>query len=245
MTPVYTNVAYRAGYQGYLAALQSAPLVTVDAMQHPTRGSPSVWLGLCQLPAWNVAENMHPIESIGSMRDGSFVPGRRECSVQTRIMVSNFSLFANGASSASYVAIRNHGQPAGTGTVNGLQLCILFLGAGSAYGTDFGLAAVDSLLNTLRFSRAESQPVTAEVEFWPIAILQTWVQTQDNLPTGYAVRPLIWQQLQSTIGGTDYKAVLASVTVAVTNNLERIGTRNIIAASGGEAADRCPGREEL
>jgi len=43
--------------------------------------------------------------------------------------------------------------------------------------------------------------------------------------------------VQWNVGGTDYKPILASVTVAITNNLQRIGTRNIIVdASGNETA---------
>jgi len=229
---LYANAAYRAAYQGYIvAAKQSGVLVPPDATADPTPNiSPDLAIGLCQLPAWNITENFQPVESIGSMRDVSYIPGRREATISTRILVSDASIFANAdATTPSYVAIRNHDDPDAAGTVNGLQLVAIEVGTAQAYGNAFGKMGVDCLLNTLRFTFGENQPVTAEAEFWPIALLDVTPQQQTHpLPAGNAIQPLIWQQVQWNIGGTDYKPILASVTVSITNNLQRIGTRNLI-----------------
>jgi len=231
---LYTGAAYRAAYQGYIkAAKQTQKVVAIDAGQDPEMPAVDTTLGLCQLPGWDVTENMQAVESIGSMRDVSYVPGRREATIRTRILVSDFSLFANARpneSDRSYVAIRNHSDPDATGLVNGLQLVALELGSGKGYSNPFAKGAVDALLNTLRFTFGENQPVTAETEFWPIALLDLEAPTQDTheVPTGNAAQPLIWQQLQWTVGSTDYKPILASVSVAITNNLQRTGVRNLI-----------------
>lgn len=254
MMPIYTDAIYRAGYQLYLGWVkQTAHVVALDATSDPTPPSGATTLGLCRPPALEQAENFMPVESIGAMRDVSFVPGRREPVIRSQIAVSDFSAFANAATTPSYVAIRNHTTPSGSGLVNGLQLVTLHLGAGTAFGTGMGWAGVDSLCNSLRVAYAEGQPVTADVEFWPLAVVPVASPyDRHSVPTGTAAQPLVWQQLTWQVGSTDYKPILAGVTIAIANNLQRIGSRPVLLGQGGAelAISRCayriiPGLEKL
>lgn len=240
---LYDGAHYRVGYQGYLRILQQTGVlcpptqITDPAVPSLT----SMGAMLAQLPAWQQVENLTPVETVGSMRDVAQIPGRRECMIQTQILISDGKWFSNG-DSQSYAVVRNHTTPCAANQRNGLQLVAVEVGAGKAFCVDSAYArvGVDALCNSFQLQMQEGQPVSAQVEFWPVALLNVAhgsEQDRHDYPTeSPAAQPLIWQQVQWLYGSTDLKPLLDSATFAVTNNLYREGIRGLLMSGASELA---------
>jgi len=237
---LYDGAHYRVGYQGYIRVLaQSSVLVPPTQITDPTV-SAGTSLGdmLAQLPAWQQTENLTEIESVGSMRDVEMIPGRRECTVQTQILVSNGAWLSN--ETGNYVVVRNHAAPASASNLrNGLQLVTVEVGAAKGFGSGAARYGVDALCQSFNLQMNENQPVSAQVEFWPIAFVPVpsgAEQDRHPYPTGFAAQPLVWRQIQWFYGTTDLKPLLDSATFSVANNLNREGARAMIMGAPGELA---------
>lgn len=212
------TVRYNAGLGGYFkVAAQSGQYVSPTASSDPSVAAPTSIVGPCALPGWDINDNFRAVEGIGSGRDLGQVPGRRECSLRTRIDVSDASFLT--------YAIRNHEVPGtrATGWEKGLKLLTCGLGIGSQYSDDdLHMVGVDALFQSLRLEIAENQNLTADVELWPICIMDA-APSQSAGPA-YCV-PIIWQSLTWTVNGVDLKPWLSGASISIANTLERVGSR--------------------
>lgn len=222
--PLYASPQYRAGYQGYFYyETQAARLVAANAVADPAEvAAVNSLAGYCSLPAWTITENRMPVETIGVMRDLQSIPGRRECALNTRILVADGTFLE--------YAIRGHAAPDAAGTVNGLQLLTTEFGA----PTDFGAAQVwakqgiDTLFNTLRLEYAENQPVVATVDLWPTCFIDATGQAK-SAPTATVLH---WKDCSWSVGGTDYRNIVSRTTLTINDSLERRGFRQQFNALG-------------
>jgi len=223
------TVRYNAGFQGYFkVAAQTAQYVSPTTTSDPSVAAPTTIVGPCALPGWDINDNFRAVEGIGAGLDLGQVPGRRECSVRTRIDVANGDFLA--------YAIRNHTTPGtrATGWVNGMKLLTLGIGVGSQFAdTDLHFVGPDALFQSLRMEIAENQTLTADVELWPICIGEGTV-VATAAPT-YTV-PIIWQSIAWTVGLEDLRPWLAGASISVANTLERVGSRRQL-TSGSPAAE--------
>jgi hypothetical protein len=175
------------------------------------------------MPAAQRNENWRPLESIGQSRDMAQLPGRRERDFRTRIDIADGTFLD--------YAIRDRTDPDKVGTVKGLQLLTLEAGTFGAYGDAYAFQYIDSLMNTIAFSFAENQNVTADVNLWCMASLKQ--PTPISAITVPDSDVLIWSHSSVTIDGTDYHNILSRVSVNINNNLQRQGMRQQYAAIGG------------
>ena len=228
---LYTNGQYRVGGEGYLtAAAQPSALVLPTALADPSpRTGVTSLLGFCDLPSRQKAESLQPVETIGMMRVAAHNVGQRTYQLGvSRVLVADGTWLA--------YAVRNHQDPDAPGTVRGLQLITYEYGTTSEYGAAVGWAeqALDGLINSLRLSYQEGQPVTANLDIWPAVILEgVTPQVSVGVP-GFA--PLHWVNCTWMIDGVDYKPILAGTDITITNNLIRHGMRNQLGALGSELA---------
>ena len=167
---IYADLALRAGFEGFLAlGIQDAPLVACDAVTDPTEpvSTDATFVGWMQMPGWAQNDNVSTDTGAGSMRDAYAILGRRENTINTRIMVSDGSLFATtDDTTGMFTAVRKHGLTGTSegGLTKGLQLLSAFWGAGSDYGSGFGYVGLDTLIQSLGFTFQEgAQPVVADL----------------------------------------------------------------------------------
>ncbi len=232
---LYASPHFRVGHMGVCGyRLQTAQKVAPDAIADPAVDAGAfTLLGPCPYPGWDEAQNFIDIESSASLgRDLGTVPGRREHTVRNTIQIADGSYFA----SSNATLIRNRTAPATAGLYKGLQLTTLKFGVDALYSDeDFARESVDCLLNTVSFAFTEGQPLSATCEWWPMAVLEneTTGITTAGVPNGDV---LAWKDLSITVGGTDYHNIQARVTCQITNNLQRIGTRQQLVSAGSELA---------
>jgi hypothetical protein len=221
---IYANAKYRVGHQGYCGYYdQSAALVGPTATADPVVSSVTpAHIGPCAYPGSDRSDNMGDVESIASFaRDLSKFAGRREYSVRNTVQVADGAYFGD---TLGHV-IRNRTDPDATGYRKGLRLHQIWFGVDSRFQPEvMTRVAVDTLVNSCGFTFAEGQPVSANVDWWPIAVLEpTGVdQTVSAAPSGDI---LTWAHLQATNNGTDYHPILARISVQIGNNLQRINMR--------------------
>lgn len=229
---IYANAAYRVGHMGYCQYKgQSAPRVAPGATTDPdcSGDTGTVAIGPCSVPGYDRSENMQPIESAGNMAlDLENIPGRREESIRTTVQVANGAFFADTAKAI----IRDRTTPQAAGLRKGLQLHSVYMGIGSQFNYQrMTHVGVDCLVNSVGFNIAEGRPLTANVEWWPIAICE---EDADLTPAVPDAGVLNWGHLAVTNNGTDYHPILGGVRLQASNNLMRIGMRKELATGGVE-----------
>jgi len=235
----YSNAHYRVAYQGYIYyAPQATRLIEPHTAEDPeAQEDVSNLIGYCTLPGWQEAGNYMPVEAIGSMRDLDLIPVRKDCSLSTRILVADGTFLR--------YFVRNHVEPCGeqqfeeaptAQCYGGLCYHTIEFGTGSEFCDPWAKQAIDCLPNTLRIEFAEGQPVTATVELEAMCFIDIDEESVQAtaVPTAQVLH---WKDFQ-WLGpdSTDYSPLMARVSVAVTNNIQRIGMRQQIGALGAEAA---------
>jgi hypothetical protein len=218
---------YRVGYAGHFAyKAQEAALVGPTVIADPSAvASVTTLLGYSRLPGWTQNENYQPLESIGSMRGLGKIPGRRECSINTSILVSDATFFP--------FCIRDHSDPDKTGTVNGLPLMTYEFGTPTDYGAQaWSKQGLDGLVNSFGFDFAENQPLTANLDIWPTAFIAGAGQAA-AVP---ATPVLHWVNSTFIVGSTDYQSIIERVSFRANNGLIRQGCRAQMGADGSELA---------
>jgi hypothetical protein len=239
MDTLWTGSRFPVGYEGYFyAAAQGSQYVTPTTVTDPSPKGSLAAIGPCALPGWEQNENMRPVEGIGSGRVLSAVPGRRECSLSTRIDVCDPAFLTTTGN-----FVRDHASPSGAGKVNGMNLLLCEIGFPSAYPEDaWAVRGVDCLAQSLRLEIAEMQNVTADVELWPICFVR--VTPPASAPPPSSCVPMIWQTISLVHNGIDYLPGLAGISIGVNNNLERVGSRRMLPVGGSPefAISRTPVR---
>lgn len=219
----FDNAFFRAGHQGYLhMAVESALLLTPGASTDPAAVSVvATPVGPAQFPAQDFNENLKPVEAIGDSRDQGFYPGVRERGFRARVEVADGAFLE--------YAVRDHADPS-TGVL-GLQPLTFEAGTGSNFdaGSGFGYQYIDALINSVNFTFAEGQSVSADLDVWAPIGLPTVGQT----PVIPAADVLHWGNLSWVVNGIDYMTILSSGRIGVNNNLDRRGMRPIFLDGGG------------
>jgi hypothetical protein len=227
---LWSEPRFRVGAQGYFyAGKQAARIVEPTATSDPSPSATLTAVGPCAVPGWSQNDNMRGVTGAGSGRDLAAVPGRRECSMQTRIDVADPTFLTGGN------FVRDHANPGAAGTELGLNLMLLEIGVPTVYGADsFAIRGVDALANSLRLEMSEGQNLVAQVEFWPICFMAAGAAATAPPPTNSV--PAIWQTFSLLHGGIDYHPGLAGVTLTINNQLERSNSRKLMTSGGNELA---------
>jgi hypothetical protein len=229
---LYGGAKYNAGYMGYMRATnQASQLCPITQITDPALQTMSgaTLIGPGGQPSYQINENQGFVDTIGSGRSEGQYPGRRECQFGQRIEVADATFLTLG--------LRSHTVPGtrATGFVNGLQLFTAEFGVASDYAdTSWAMQGIDCLMNSVRMEFAENQAATAQVDVWPICLLEQTSPAAKGLPT-YRV-PITWQTISWMVGGVDYKPLLAGLSVGWQNGLQRVGVRNVLGTGGVEYA---------
>lgn len=226
---IYGAGHFRVGFQHYVKYLeQSVRSVLPGTIADPAALTCNTVVGLASLPSASTNDNLAPVEAVGSARDLAYVPGRRECELSMRIQVSNAAFLQN--------VIRNHALP---GNYKGMKYIALEYGACTEYGLDaYANQALDCMFNSVRFSAAEGQPLTAECSLWPTAILPLGAAQGIGtaVPTGADAIPITWTGISFGTASTDYRSILSNVSINISNSLERVGIRKFLSDGANELA---------
>jgi len=226
----YANGDYRVGHQGYCGfkgqtAALVAPGATVDPVPLLTG---AVGIGPCAVPGYDRNEGTQPVETAQNLgRDLEHTPGRREDSLRTTVSIADGSYFTD----TFYAVVRDRVNPAAVGLRKGLQLHSIYYGIDGRFSNEhLTHVGVDCLLNSVGFNYAEGQPLTANVDWWPTAVIEMDGDITAAAPTGSVLN---WGHLWiSDSGGVDYHPIAARVSVQISNSLQRIGQRKEIWADG-------------
>ncbi len=242
---IYSTPNYRAGYEYYLKYRTLTNwLVGVDATVDPAEQSCTTLAGICPVPNWTANANLRPVQGIGSGRDLGYVPGRQEYSVGVRLDVADPTFLT--------YAFRYHATP---GALYGMTPLVCRWGPCAEYakagGYNYTHEAGDCLINTLRLEVSENANLTADLDLWPLYIKERSDSAglSSAVPSGAAAIPIVWQSIEvgSSTGGvitTDYRSIIARVSLSLSNNLQRVGARKLLCDNSGveQAISRTPYR---
>jgi hypothetical protein len=232
---LYADGLINAGHQGYgFWAAQAAELVALDSITDPAlQSGVSTPMGLMAFPGAQITDNFQAIETIGSSRDVSEQPGRREVTLNSRIQIADGTFLLN--------ALRDRTKLDDAAYRLGLPLFTAETGVGSDFGAGGSWANqyVDCLIDSLRIDFREGQPVNAEVQIMAMCEL---AQTS---PQALAIANgdvLMWTHLSWIVDSVDYRSILSETSVQINNGCQRTGIRNIYLDGGGDelAISRTP-----
>lgn len=219
---LYTGTTFRTGSFGYTAwAAQAAQLVA----NYNDQGDPDVamqagvttLLGIAPVPAFEINDNIMPVEGAGYHQDWNEIPRRRECSFRQAVQIQDGTFLANAIRSDTYV-----------GGKDGLPL--FTIEQGWTDENPYRIQGVDCLINSLSLNVQETQFVTADLDIWPMAVIRESPTTQTSFPAYTPPEDVLrWEQLSwtSTVTGTsvDLKPCLQNLRFSVSNTLSREGMR--------------------
>ena len=250
MSVTLASPNYRTGGFGYVAyAAQTVPLVdnynVADGsdVDPDVQDSVSTLMGACPVPSWTVQDNLVPAEGAGYHRDWGQGLMRKECSFRQPVQVQDGAFLAKAIRAVNY-----------TGGKDGLPLFTTEMG-----WTDenaWRQQGLDCLINTMTLNYQEMAFVTADLDIWATAVLNT-----SEMPESYpSYSPpedvLRWEQLHwtATLDSVNYdlRTLLQSARLSVSNNLSREGHRKMLLdENGAELAvsrtcrEIVPGMEKL
>jgi hypothetical protein len=185
-------------------------------------------VGYTDVPTFQIGQNAGEIRGIGAYQALKLTKGRRDISVRTNMRIGNYSFLR--------YALRSAGLGS-TSTCKGLPVLCLAGGAFDEFGEGFSYQARYSLIREMSFTfqDAPNSPVTATMEAWAVGLDRSGaaeVAAGRTAASGtnslYATggEALMWQHARWLMNNgttlTEYKHILKSVTVTVTNELERV-----------------------
>lgn len=196
----------------------------VDALEGALPAAPTSLshVGYCDTPTFQIGQNAGEIRGIGAYQALLLTKGRRDITARVNFRVGNYGFMRYGLRSAGL---------GGTSTYKGLPVLCIGGGAQDQFGEGFSWLARYSLMRefSFTFSDAPNSPVTGSAEFWAVGLDRTGAaQTPATAADlkGAGGGQLMWQHARWLIpyGGklTEFKHILKSVTVTVTNELERV-----------------------
>ena len=225
---LYASTNIRGGYQTYCHyKAQAGQVVAIDALTDPAvQSAVTNAVGIIPFPGMNESHNRMPVEGIGESRMHSSALGRRDWSFSVRQQLAAAPLLG--------YAIRNRVNPALAGTRKGLQYLTFDMGSDTRYGGDvMAEQALDCLINTWSFQAAEGQILQAEMDIWPMVVInQPTPQTRVVAPPNV----LIWSNMSMETTSGDLHSLFANVRLGGSNNLQRVGVRKQYGAEGSELA---------
>lgn len=182
-------------------------------------------VGVSSLPSVQNGENPTPIYSIGSYRMLSSRKGIRDYTISANLTIGNVAFLK--------YALRSSGL--GTNGYKGLPALAMGIGALNTYGEGFAWLARYCFIQDLTFNYSVGQPVTCQVTLVPQYLDFTEADAQatalkNAVNTDAAILAatgdiLAWDNLDVTIGGTDFSEYIESVSVRFGNQLDRAGQR--------------------
>ncbi|HEY0076810.1 MAG TPA: hypothetical protein VGB77_22190 [Abditibacteriaceae bacterium] len=182
-------------------------------------------VGYSDVPTFQIGQNGGEIRGVGAYQALQLCKGRRDITVRTNHRIGNYGFLRYGLRSAGL---------GGTSTFMGLPVFTFGGGALDQYGRGFSWLARYALMREFSFTFTDqpNSPVTASSEMWAIALDRAGAaQSATGAPAAVIAAggaPLMWQHARwlLDVGGTltEFKSILKSVTVTVTNELERVNT---------------------
>lgn len=182
-------------------------------------------IGYSDVPTFQIGQNGGEIRGVGAYQALKLTKGRRDITVRTNHRVGNYSFLRYGLRSAGL---------GGSSTFMGLPVMCIGGGALDQFGAGFSWLARYALMREFSFTFTDqpNSPVTASAEMWAIALDRVGTaQSATGAPAAVIAAggaQLMWQHARwlLDVGGTltEFKSILKSVTVTVTNELERVNT---------------------
>jgi len=233
---------YYGGQEGFMTyAAETGILTPKDA---PVIGAPGTQLlaGLANVPGYNVNDNTAPVRGAGAARAVTFLPMRREFTIDNQILLSA------GAATKLFLQSALRATPNATIANANRHLCLplISVGGGAIGACDTARTskwlARYAMFNTLTLTFAENQPATAAFQLWPLYIEQNATYTvpaiSETSILAVSGQPFAFQHLSFSIGATQYETGITSATISVNNKLRRVGTRNPVASDPTSRAAR-------
>lgn len=229
----YGGLIARGGQAGFLKFGLEAGMIapgTLDASvgEFPAAPTNLAQVGYCDIPTFQFGQNGGEFRGIGAYRALKLTKGRRDVSVRTSMRVGNYSFLR--------YALRSAGL-GGTSTYKGLPVMCLAGGAYDQFDEGFSWMARYALMRevSFTFTDAPNSPVTANAEAWAIGLdtdgaaqsaVGVTAATGANSIYAAGGEALLWQHARWLINYngvlTEFKSILKSVTVTITNELERV-----------------------
>lgn len=222
---------FRSGHEGFFAFGVEGTNLLPDAQQWfglsglgATPLPVMAFAGFSSAPQFTTNENTSIQRGIGSYRGYRFYKGRREHAVSCQLTLGNPSLLAYALRSGAFTSP----------TIGGLKPLSVAGGAVNTHDaiSQFSWIGRHALINTVKFSVAEGQVFTADVEFWPLALVRNGPlfgrPTVESLETALltAGRSVFtWHACEVTINGVSRRDIVRKVGINVSNSLERVGQR--------------------
>ncbi len=228
----YGGLLARGGQVGFAKfALETnngtggAGMITPGVETLPAAPSSLANIGYCDVPTFQIGQNGGEIRGVGAYRALKLTKGRRDVTVRQQMRIGNYGFLRYGLRSAGL---------GGTSTFMGLPVLCVGGGALDQFGAGFSWLARYALMREFSFTFTDqpNSPVTASAEMWAIALDRVGAaQATTGLPAALVTaggEQLMWQHARwlLDVGGdlTEFKSILKSVTVTVTNELERVNT---------------------
>lgn len=183
-------------------------------------------VGVSSLPSVSNGESPVPIYSIGAYQMLSSRKGIRDYTINANLTIGNAQFLK--------YALRSSGL--GVNGIKSLPALAMGIGAMNSYGDGFAWLARYCLIESLAFNFQVGQPVTAQVSLVPLlldftesdaqatALKNTTTSAQDILAAAGDI--LAWDNLDVIVGGsTNISEHLESVSVRISNQIDRVGQR--------------------
>ncbi|RYX84230.1 hypothetical protein EON83_11075 [bacterium] len=185
-------------------------------------------VGYTDQPTFQIGQNGGEFRGIGTYRALKLTKGRRDVSVRTNMRIGNYQFLRYGLRSAGV---------GGSSTYKGLPVMCVAGGSYDEFDEGFCWLARYALMREFSFTFTDgpNSPVTANSELWALGLdrlgaaqASTGVTATTGSNSLYVAggEPLLWQHARWLIPYqnklTEFKSVLKSVTVTVTNELERV-----------------------
>lgn len=242
---------FRSGQEGIFAYGLETLTFPVDPNDPALLTVPSLYhAGYYDVPGIETNENAQVIPAAGTYRGIQTVKGAREHTIRNNLRIGNGEFLRYALRSSA--AIGSGGGSVGPGFTDpagGALTPTLYKGlpivcmAGGAMDL-FDSAAAFSWVGRMgmlrevgiNFQEGAVSPLVASCEFWPLFIqrdaaalaaintltLGTVVANEANIIDS-AGEVLMWQHATWKIAGTEYRDIISSISVKVTNDLRRVG----------------------
>jgi hypothetical protein len=230
----YTDAIYRGGQHGFLAfGLEGAGMIAPHTSVLPASPAVLKFGGYTGVPGFQMPEGTQPVRAAGSPRPLKFIPGLRAPVIDDTLVLGS------GANVMELLRGALRSDPT-IPNVNRHMCLPVFAVSGGAVDSCESFRAFHwqgrcAQINTLGMTISQGQPVSCNVQFWPVCIdknKSALTAPTDALIQAAGGEVYAWQHLEFQFGGSDMTDILGNISLSISNGLSRGPMRTLNSVGG-------------